>query len=395
MISATITSLVLSLSPAVPSLQPLVWLPVDPGLWGQESESEESIDPVEAILLVPDRVAEGKSCSQCTHAERVVLCATHAQAEDATFERISAEWRGLDEQQKVDALVEIGNLTRSHTNAPSSRVATFLVECLNSERKGYVRAAAAVGLGWGQNPTIALPPLMEILKDKQKKNPTLRAKLQELTDEVYEKSAVVMMVTDRYGVQALAALKKELKYLLPLLKRLAKDSEHYIWEEHILAASARSLGSFSSPRCTKALLKAASTWDSKMALDGIACGLLANGTRPCVRAAIRSLDALEKEVNSINKQIKKVRDGKAGQAPRGFEGGNVAWRRWYEDARFSSLETLEEGRTRQQGLIGKRLTMLREFAESKDLEPPASSKRGPYIRWNIWFSKNQEAFPKK
>ncbi|MDF1838773.1 MAG: hypothetical protein P1V35_12955, partial [Planctomycetota bacterium] len=106
-------------------------------------------------------------------------------------------------------------------------------------------------------------------------------------------------------------------------------------------------------------------------------------------------DDLEKEVNALDKQIKKVRSGKAGQAPKGYEGGNVAWRRWYEDARAGSLETLGKGRERQQELIGKRLSLLRSFAESKGLEPPARSNRGPYIRWNVWLAKNQDAFPKK
>ncbi|MDF1838774.1 MAG: hypothetical protein P1V35_12960, partial [Planctomycetota bacterium] len=261
---------------------------------GETEEEEVPRIPLEAILTVPSRAKEAKACSGCSATERVTLCGEHAEAENAAFEILATTWGDLDDHQKVDTLVEISNLTSQHVNAPSPRVATFLVERLKDERSGYVRAASAIALGWGQDPAIALPPLMKILKDRQKKNPKLRSKLQKLTDEFYSRSAMVVQLADYLeatGFQLTQAgaegLEQDLKHLLPLIKELEKASTHYIWEEHMLAASAQAIGRIPDRRCAKALLKAASTWDAKMALDGIAEGLLANGTRSCVRAAIK------------------------------------------------------------------------------------------------------------
>ena len=120
-----------------------------------------SFSPLAATEASVSSVVYAAVRDECADCSKSGLCKPHLEHERKELERLLPGLESEDPRDRQEALRDIAEITREHSNAPSQAVAKVLVSALEDKRI-VVRETAIELLVDGQHPEIAVKAMIEL-----------------------------------------------------------------------------------------------------------------------------------------------------------------------------------------------------------------------------------------
>jgi len=331
-----------------------------------------------------------EECSVCVPLPEVELCGSHASEEASKLSELEGDFASEDEGRRIEALEAIASLTRSHTNAPSRRVAQCLARRLDEETPA-VRKRAAELLADGQHPAIALDALLSSLKSAQREVEQV-----DRAFEAFRKKWAKLTKQKKLGATpSMEEVKESMKTLAAM-----GDESQALKEEMFDTGTARdamvtALGKLRDERATKALLDVHRKGVVPLGRVAINEALLEHGTRGTLKRIVGDFKDVEKAISRQRKELEKERRARLPKAPSNYktEAAKRGWEQRVEAEREQKLDSLAGGIEAKLASLRASHDRLLAFALSHGLpDGPAWSEK-PYLPWTRWLDANADALP--
>ncbi len=354
------------------------------GSVGTKVQSSQASDVAKPKMVDHDKAP---TCITCVAGFMGAECEAREVAAIQEFQR---GWLGWDEQVQAAEVIKIGLLSLHHAHPGSMRVANVLLPYAQQSELLLVRTAAIIAFGIRQEPSIAVPVLIEAYVNAEAKARSLEPRIKKLGRKMDKDNRKVIRA--KVDPKARKLSEKE-------QQRIKRDRDMYyaLQEQRVgllsdALVSLPSMGSYKDDRCTKLLLKGSIGWEPKI---GLGKALLRNGSAPCVARAIRGLKFWEKKFKEHDKEIEKLTNQRVPPAPADWRDAREAWKRHFK---VSQEKRLKRPRRERDACIEEMRTLYEslELMCTKQGLPPAKLSLHKFAsNWQQWLKTHRGSLPQK
>ncbi len=327
------------------------------------------------------------SCDTCVAGFMGSECEAREVAAIQDFQR---GWLGWDEKTQAAEVLKIGLLSLHHAHPGSARVANVLLPHAQQSKLHLVRMAAIAALGARQEPSIAVPILLQTYADVDSRIRALEPRIKKLSKKMEKDFEKKRKASRNRKARGLSEEEQQ---------RMKQDRDMYfaLKEERLGLLGARivclpSMGCYKDSRCTKLLLKGSIGWEP---IVGLGKALLRNGSAPCVARVIQGLNSWEKRLKEHDKVIEKITKQRVPRAPRDWEDAQEAWKRHCEARQEEQLEGPRKERDACIAEMQELQDALELMCKKQSLPPAKFSPLKFASDWRQWLKTNRASLPQK
>ncbi|MDF1839232.1 MAG: hypothetical protein P1V35_15295, partial [Planctomycetota bacterium] len=341
-------------------------------------------EKIKAIRESDRAWSEPIPCEGCAQA----LCTNHTESDAAALNEAISGWSTASMEERMQALVIIGQACVEHGNRANPAVLQFLVKTMNTEKSWHVRTTAAYALGRQPGHELWFAEVEDRSMKRMEAAIAARKKVESVQWELGRaKRLRANAPHELFEIEADNAVKLAEFQLRPLLAKLIREEAEW-------GALITSLGRCRLPKASKYLLKVEARYSEAELPGFLRAALLESPTLPRVQCLVDRLGAIEKQIKANAKEFKKVRKRKPRRRPKGYTGTSDMWEEGEESSRLYDILLLEESQeelaTRQERLH-KSLT---EFATKRALKQPRLKGAKYHSCWKAFISGNKSSVPR-